>query len=111
MPTKLVTLKPGSVAEKLPAETANGDCWARFSELDVTHGVTELALVPLKVMFTGTAPPFWLIATITNAPVLAFLYAVTRTLTGAPVVPSPCNLGARTLKCHRPRASFAGSYP
>src|SRR5579864_7045736 len=67
VPTKLVTLEARRVAEKLPPDTVSGACWAKLNELEVTHGVTEPAARPFKVMFNGVSDASGLMATMTNA--------------------------------------------
>ncbi len=77
--TKVVTLSAVSVAENAPFETAMFDCASRLLLGSVRYGVTEDAVRPLKLKGCETELPLPLTATISNAPVLVFLNAVTCT--------------------------------
>ena len=80
LPTKVVTLEAGSVNVKLPLVTGTAVCSVRSKLAEVIQGVTEVVETPLRENDCDIVFEFSLIATISNAPVLWFINAVTYTL-------------------------------
>jgi hypothetical protein len=69
VPTNVVTLWASRVTLKLPAETGMAVPWASWSIADVSHGITDVALKPLRLMLKAVLEVLLLMATMAKLPV------------------------------------------